>query len=1351
MQIPLSWNAVAGATSYNVYQGLSSHGEETTPIASGITQASYIATGLTDSTAYFFTVAAVNTAGVSSVSNEVSITPAVQPPGTNMAASFSIYPSIQASSPPAVGFNLQAAVGSYIPENTWLADGGFSPFDSRLSLTASQDGTTTTFIATENGGTSSYYSIATGYFVGATARTYRYSGSSWSLLRVDTIAGYTTPTYSPGTSDLNHPDITATDNTVTFSNSGPQVLSGDIIWIDLDSQTSVPGISLLDTRFSTYCPNWSVETLVCDTRSHSVPYVLSTDVPAADTGGLSLEVSDSTTETNGIWQYFQNAFVGSNQEQFQSGHTYEVDVWLKQNGIANGNVTFSISGLNLSHTFTGVTSTWQHFTWTFAAVSGLAAGSGQPIAHLDFSAPGTMWVDNFSLYDASWPPNTVSPQVLQSWTNYHPGTVRIWSNFGNWYQGYSFLSLNSWLTPEVKTRNTPGIGNEFEQPGQFEHLPDALANVKTIGASPWLIVNISLSEIEWGELIDYLCAPAGVGYAAMRPASHPGPYTADFNTIYVEVGNEEWGTQQVPADVQYGKWAQFVISNAIAGKSYFNASQIQFIVNGFDLQPTFGSTAIAAAPAASIVDAALYTEGNTTLSGDAYYQSDLVQLPVTNGPIINAIVAKQQADATNGLIYSLAAYEEGPGTDVTSQTGDPTLAAAIGALDNSLYASLNGFGPQNLFEFGLGNGPYTSHTYFANGFLPHPVWEAFQMRNNYCSGTMVTTVANSVPTYSDSKITNGQAVPLIAVYTFQDANVTNQADVVVISRSLNNQTPVTLNFPATPSGSANLYTLTGDPRQSNSSVLNIPIGSQALTGVTKSFTFTMPPGSVYIFQVPMSGTWSGAGEPSPVAPTNLTAAAGTNQVALTWTASKGATSYNVYQGSASGSESNTPVATGVTSHAYTVTGLTNEQAYFFTVSAVDAGGASGYSNEVIATPLAAGSGTILAYEPFAESSGALNGESGGGDFGWSGAWIVQNGSTDVPGYNISSATPMSYSGLVTRTNYAVGGDAYLSAGRELNINSGGPFNSYLSNGLIGAPGQTIWLSFLLRKDTSDGQSNWVGLTSQSGLTSWSVNPANIEVGYFGSSAYWGLQFNGTTVLSSVPVVSGTPALLVLELTFGATNVVNLYVNPSSLAGAAPSTSSATYSTASSLAFASIAYYGGDNPSQSSLANIRIGNSFASVTPTTVSAAPTGLGAIAGSTQAVLSWAASSGATSYNVYEGTASGGESATPIATGITSATYTVTGLTNGTAYYFEVAAVNAAGTSGYSNQATATPVPPVPVAPTSLGATAGNTQAVLSWTASSGATSYNVYEGTASGGESATPIATGHHRGSVYSDRAG
>ena len=84
--------------------------------------------------------------------------------------------------------------------------------------------------------------------------------------------------------------------------------------------------------------------------------------------------------------------------------------------------------------------------------------------------------------------------------------------------------------------------------------------------------------------------------------------------------------------------------------------------------------------------------------------------------------------------------------------------------------------------------------------------------------------------------------------------------------------------------------------------------------------------------------------------------------------------------------------------------------------------------------------------------------------------------------------------------------------------------------------------------------------------------------------------------------------------------------------------------------------------------------------------PTGLTATAGNAQVSLSWTASFGATSYNVYRSTTSGGPYTT-IATNITTTGYTDTGLANGTTYYYVVTAVNGFGEGGYSNQANATP----------------------------------------------------------------
>ncbi len=72
---PTTSNGGAAITGYNVYRGTSPGGESATPVATNVTTTSFTNTGLTNATKYYYTVAAVNSAGTSASSNEANATP----------------------------------------------------------------------------------------------------------------------------------------------------------------------------------------------------------------------------------------------------------------------------------------------------------------------------------------------------------------------------------------------------------------------------------------------------------------------------------------------------------------------------------------------------------------------------------------------------------------------------------------------------------------------------------------------------------------------------------------------------------------------------------------------------------------------------------------------------------------------------------------------------------------------------------------------------------------------------------------------------------------------------------------------------------------------------------------------------------------------------------------------------------------------------------------------------------------------------------------------------------------------------------------------------------------------------
>ena len=140
------------------------------------------------------------------------------------------------------------------------------------------------------------------------------------------------------------------------------------------------------------------------------------------------------------------------------------------------------------------------------------------------------------------------------------------------------------------------------------------------------------------------------------------------------------------------------------------------------------------------------------------------------------------------------------------------------------------------------------------------------------------------------------------------------------------------------------------------------------------------------------------------------------------------------------------------------------------------------------------------------------------------------------------------------------------------------------------------------------------------------------------------------------------------------------------------------------------------------------------TTTQPPAAPSGLAATtASSSQINLAWTDNAtDETGFRIEQAVGTGTFAEVAVV-GANVTSYQAAGLSPSTAYSFRVRAYNGAGTSAYSNTASATTqagTVQVPAAPTSVTATAGNAQVALSWAASSGATSYNVKRATVSGG---------------------
>jgi hypothetical protein len=652
---------------------------------------------------------------------------------------------------------------------------------------------------------------------------------------------------------------------------------------------------------------------------------------------------------------------------------------------------------------------------------------------------------------------------------------------------------------------------------------------------------------------------------------------------------------------------------------------------------------------------------------------------------------------------------------------------------------------------------------------------------------------------------------------------TPNAPTSVNATAENTQATVSFTAPSNDGGSAiTSYTATSNPGGFTETLNQSGSGVMTVTGLTngEAYTFTVTATNAKGTSSASAASTSVTPATTPDAPTDVNAIAGNTQATVSFIApsSDGGSVITSYRATSSpGNITGTLIQAG--SDAIIVRGLTNNEAYSFTVTATNVLGtsvASAASNIVtpatipdaptgvsatvgdtqatvsFTAPSNDGGSVITSYTATSSPEGiteTLN-QSGSGTIVVSGlsngtSYTFSVTATNAIGTSISSATSNSDTQPITIGDTLEGGIVFyldgsgggkvcaatdqsagikwaLPAYQSISVPSPGATSS--TNGAAntdaiiaqtGQPAANTYAAGLCRTYDGGGFNDWYlparneldlmhdnlhvsGLGGFSSSWYWSSREFSTTHGYFqsfSSGSINGVNKNTSTLkVRAVRAFSGTltipdsPTAVNAAATNGEANVS--FTAPSNDGGSAitsytvtssPGAITGTLSQAGSGAIKVRGLTNGTAYTFTVTATNAIGTSVAStvsnqVTPQGVPDETTRVYATAGNTQATVFFAAPSndGGSAITSYTATSSiGGITETLSQAG--SGAITVTGLTNGTAYSFTVTATNAIGTSVASAASTLVTPATIPDAPTGVTATAGNTEATVSFTAPS------------------------------------
>ncbi len=1004
----LSWTASSGATSYTVLRATSSGGPYSI-VATIVSGTSYVDTGLTAGTTYYYEVDGANSGGDGAVSTASSGVVAL-PPMPSVPAGFTAVASSATTA--ALNWTATANAYSYNVKRSLTSGGPYTTIAGGLTVTTFNDTGLTT-------GTPYYYVVSAVNTAGESVNSaeadatpsdllvhLRFdeaygtnamdaSGNGWNATLVNTpvwgagifgnALGLTSASTQYGTlgagvvSTVNDFTISVWVNMTTFASwaRAYDFGTGTTNYMFLAPQGTAAG----KPRFSIRTP--SVAEQVIDS-SVAIPTGSWTQITVTLSSGVGkMYINGALVGTNSAMT-LTPASLGSTTQNYFGHSQFGADPYL------NGSIDdFRIN----SHAFTA-TQVAANASPSPATPTGLSANPSDGLMTLNWAVSETATTYKVKRATVKGGPYTTVSTGLTT-----PTFVDTGLTDGTTY--YYVVSAVNWLGESANSTETAGTPYSIAWAAQdigttgatgSSSASGATVTVTGSGADIWgtadtfqfrsvpVTGDCVVTARVWSETNANAWSKAGV---MIRDSLAANAMNAFLFVTPTTTNGIQWQSRTTTGGTTSGVdvtgmtapyWVRLVRTGTTI-QGYRSPDGVNWTPQGSATLSSLGSTAYVGLAVTSHVSGTLCTAtfDNVSVNWIPDAPSTVVATPA---PFQVALSWNNIPNATSYNVYSssvsggpytaLATGLTSPGYVQTGLTSGATVyyivtgvnIAGEGSDSDEINAApiVPPVAPGSLSTTG-------GSAQVALGWTTSTGATSYTVKRSTTSGGSYSNVATGVTSasYTDTGLANGTTYYYVVSGVNSAGEGANSAQASATTlpsaptslAATGGNTQVALSWTA--SGGATSYTVKRSATSGGSY-------SNVATGVTSaSYTDTgLANGSTYYYVVAAinaSGSSPNSTEAGtitlPGAPAGLSAAAGANQATLTWSATTGAASYTILSSTTNGGPYNTTVATGVATTSYTNTGLANGTTYYYVVEAVDASGNSPNSVQTSALTLPA--------------------------------------------------------------------------------------------------------------------------------------------------------------------------------------------------------------------------------------------------------------------------------------------------------------------------------------------------------------------------------------------------------------